>query len=84
MTPLVVGRLSDALSLFAERMAEEDARMGLCPSCRRERGTEAHRPRCAYLVAQDVLLLLRVSTNRRDTIDEHRADVTPRVQPEEA
>lgn len=82
MTPLVLGRLSDALSLFAERMAEEDARLGLCPSCRRERGTEAHRPRCAYLVAQDVLVLLKLTSKRPDTIDEGRVGVTSVAQPE--
>lgn len=82
MTPLVLGRLTDALSLFAERMAEDDARFGLCPSCRRERGTEAHRPRCAYLVAQDVLMLIMVSAKRHDAIDEHRAEVTSCAQPE--
>ena len=82
MSPLVIGRLSDALALFAERMAEDDARLGLCPSCLRERGPESLRPRCAYLVAQDVLVLLKLTSKRPDTIDERMSGVTSVAQPE--
>ncbi len=69
--PRAMGRLLDGLALFVTVVEEQEQRLRLCTVCRRETGVEAHRPRCAYAAAKDVLqMVASVSANRPDTIDE--------------
>lgn len=71
ISPRSLGRLLDALALFTSAVEEQERMLNLCPVCRRETGVEAHRPRCAYAAAKDVLLMsTTTSTNRPDAVDE--------------
>lgn len=83
ISPRALGRLLDALALFTTTVEEQERTLHLCPVCRRETGVEAHRPRCAYAAAKDVLLMsTTTSTNRPDTVDERVDAVRVMAAPE--